>query len=102
MVNDEEIIHKLNVLKHDFIKCGVCKGVLHISEKKCRWCGSKKKLKASALDFFKLTLTVLSCVFFYFLGYMKFNLLIVMPVIIAYSIILSRKYKIRWLTKHVF
>lgn len=99
MIDDEFFLRNIETFKLDYLGCKICNGVIHHTDAKCRWCGSKKIRGARTINYYRLGAIFSVLVFFFILGLLHVSVIFVVLPGLAISYFLCKKYQDRWLTK---
>lgn len=103
MIEEDELISKASILRCDYIKCFFCKGIIHISDKKCRWCGSKKIRKAKQIDLKYVSFFICLLIFSaYIFGCMKVGFLIISITALIFFHFFLRKRRTIWVKRNKY
>lgn len=101
MVTRHELINKISELTFDYDKCGVCNGVVHRLETRCRWCASKRNKKFMGVYFSSFFILLVLMMVFFVAGTCSLSLFVIIPTAISFAYFLSRKFKERWLKRYM-
>lgn len=102
MVSDDELREMITIHRYDYNHCPVCNGVIHRHDTRCRWCGGKKIHVRRPGKPSRIFAAVICFTLVFALGHVTWGYLAGIPLIIAFSVLLSLTKRPRWLKWNLF
>lgn len=102
MITKKEYDEKGFVLRYDFSYCPYCKGIVHINDNRCRWCGSKKKKIRVSWNFKRALFFMVIFLVCYILGRINISELLSIPLIAIIAYFSGRGNILKWHKRNIF
>lgn len=102
MISKHDYNSKNDVFRFDYVRCRFCKEIIHINDSRCRWCGSRKKIRYKGIKLGKSVILLLLFVFFFSAGAMGLKAVLIIPFAILTSLVLNIERNLSWFRRKPF